>query len=63
MSEGNNIDKEIIRQAWQKHNREHFQSFRKLDIRTKLSAVEGMADVVRRFQKIRNDQGDNHSPE
>ena len=43
---------ESIKRAWNKHNLEHFRYFRSLSLRTKLEAVEGMADIVRRFQEL-----------
>jgi len=46
-------DPESVKRAWHKHNQEHFHYFRTLDLRTKLEAVQGMADIVRRFQDIR----------
>ena len=46
-------DTESIKQAWQVHNMENFRYFRSLNLRTKLEAVQGMADIVRRFQALR----------
>jgi hypothetical protein len=39
--------------AWQEHNLSQLQYFRSLSLREKLEAVEGMADVVRRLQEMR----------
>lgn len=39
--------------AWAAHDRAQRDYFRSLSLREKLQAVEGMADVVRRFEEIR----------
>ena len=39
--------------AWEEHNLSQLRYFRSLSLRTKLEAVEGMADIVRRFQELR----------
>lgn len=39
--------------AWAAHNLSQLRYFRSLSLRAKLEAVEGMADVVRRFQELR----------
>lgn len=44
---------ELTKSAWEAHNLEQLQYFRSLSLRTKLEAVQGMADVVRHFQKMR----------
>ncbi|MCH8261804.1 MAG: hypothetical protein IIA77_01970 [Proteobacteria bacterium] len=54
MSNKSKINEESIKLAWHKHDLENFQYFRSLDIRTKFSAVEGMADTVRKLQKLYN---------
>ena len=46
-------DTDSVKQAWREHNLEHFRYFRSLNLRTKLEAIQGMADVVRRFQELR----------
>jgi hypothetical protein len=39
--------------GWARHNLEQLRMFRRFDLRAKLSAVEGMADVVRHFAALR----------
>ena len=46
-------DADAVKRAWNAHNREHFRYFQSLSLRTKLEAVEGMADTVRRFRELR----------
>ncbi len=46
-------DTELTQSAWEVHNLEQLQYFRSLSLRTKLEAVQSMADVVRHFQKMR----------
>ena len=53
MTDKTTPDAETVKRAWRKHNLEHFRYFRSLSLRTKLEAVEGMADIVRRFQELR----------
>ena len=51
--------------GWEEHNLSQLRYFRSLSLREKLEAVEGMADVVRRFQFIRSQGGfkrATHSP-
>lgn len=43
--------------GWDEHNLAQLRYFRLLPLREKLQAVEGMADVVRRFQQIRAQGG------
>ena len=43
--------------GWEAHNLSQLRHFRSLTLREKLQAVEGMADVVRRFQSMRNQGG------
>lgn len=52
MSNKSISDTEALRRAWQRHNHEHFLYFRGLSLYTKLEAVEGMADMVRRFEAL-----------
>lgn len=40
-------------QAWHDHNLSQLRYFRSLSLRAKMQAVEGMADVVRRFRQLR----------
>jgi len=60
MNSKSKVENESEKLAWQKHNQGNFQYFRSLDIRTKLIAVEGMADTVRKLQKL-HDQRKKHS--
>jgi hypothetical protein len=39
--------------GWARHNLEQLRLFRRFDLRAKLAAVEGMADVVRHFAALR----------
>lgn len=39
--------------AWDEHNLSQLKYFRSLPLRTKLEAVQGMADVLRRFEEMR----------
>lgn len=39
--------------AWRLHNLSQLRYFRSLSLRTKLEAVQGMADVIRRFREMR----------
>ncbi len=48
--------------AWIEHNLSQLRYFRSLSLRAKLEAVQGMADVVRRFRQMRAD-GRFSSPE
>jgi hypothetical protein len=41
--------------AWREHNLSQLQYFSSLSLRAKLQAVEGMADVIRRFEQMRRD--------
>lgn len=41
------------RAAWREHNLSQLRHFRSLSLRTKLEAVQGMADVIRRFREMR----------
>ncbi|GMW05283.1 MAG: hypothetical protein AMXMBFR8_00800 [Nevskiales bacterium] len=43
--------------AWAAHNLSQLRYFRSLSLRAKLEAVEGMADVVRRFRQMRAEGG------
>jgi hypothetical protein len=53
MSSKSKTSEESVKLAWHKHNIENFYYFQSLDIRTKFSAIEGMADTLRKLQKIR----------
>ncbi len=39
--------------AWEKHSLDQLLYFRSLSLREKMKAVEGMADVVRHFRRMR----------
>lgn len=39
--------------AWEEHNVSQLLYFRSLSLREKMQAVQGMADVVRRFEEMR----------
>jgi len=39
--------------AWAAHNRSQLRYFRSLSLRRKMEAVEGMADLVRHFERMR----------
>jgi len=41
------------RAAWSAHNVAQLRYFRSLSLRAKMEAVQGMADVVRRFKELR----------
>lgn len=51
--EGEREDRNDAGAAWAAHNLSQLRYFRSLSLRAKLEAVEGMADVVRRFQELR----------
>lgn len=42
-------------QAWEAHRMAQLRRFRALSLRQKLQAVEGMADVARRFERMRRE--------
>lgn len=44
---------EAEQNAWEEHNRSQLRYFRSLSLREKMQAVEGMADVLRRFKEMR----------
>ena len=46
--------------AWREHNLSQLRYFKSLSLRSKLEAVEGMADVIRRFDEMRRN-GNFHS--
>ena len=41
------------RNAWEEHGLSQLRYFRSLSLREKMEAVEGMADVLRRFAEMR----------
>lgn len=40
-------------EAWREHELSQLKYFRSLSLREKMEAVEGMADIVRRFERMR----------
>jgi hypothetical protein len=48
--------------GWEAHRMAQLQRFRKLSLREKLEAVEGMADVARRFAAMRREGKFQSSP-
>ena len=46
--------------AWREHEISQLRHFQSLSLRSKLEAVQGMADVVRRLEQMRRD-GQFHS--
>ena len=42
-----------VNDAWEEHNLSQLRYFRSLPLRMKLEAVQGMADVLRRFAEMR----------
>jgi hypothetical protein len=41
--------------AWREHNLSQLRYFKSLSLRSRLEAVQGMADVIRRFEQMRRD--------
>jgi hypothetical protein len=39
--------------AWREHNLAQLRYFRSLSLRARMEAVQGMADVIRRFEAMR----------
>lgn len=53
------VDRDVTQSkqsAWDQHELDQLKYFRSLPLRTKLEAVEGMADVIRRFEKMREEK-------
>ncbi|MBS0183471.1 MAG: hypothetical protein JSS39_13805 [Nitrospira sp.] len=48
-------DRNTSNQAWEAHRIAQLRRFRALSLRQKLQAVEGMADVARRFEQMRRE--------
>ena len=48
--------------AWERHNRSQLRYFRSLSVRQKMEAVEGMADLVRHFERMRAVGAFHHVP-
>jgi hypothetical protein len=44
------LDPEV---AWREHNLSQLRHFRSLSLRARMEAVQGMADVIRRFEEMR----------
>lgn len=53
MGNDNPSRQESERRAWEEHNLSQLRYFRSLSLREKMEAVEGMADVLRRFEEMR----------
>lgn len=45
--------RESEQSAWEEHSLSQLRYFRSLSLREKLEAVQGMADVLRRFEEMR----------
>ena len=46
-------DREAEERSWEEHNLSQLRHFRSLSLREKMEAVQGMADVLRRFAEMR----------
>lgn len=57
MSNDRRLHSRSARLAWEEHNLAQLTYFRSLSLREKLEAVQGMADVVRRFEQVREQGG------
>jgi hypothetical protein len=44
------LDPEVV---WREHNLAQLRYFRSLSLRARIEAVQGMADVIRRFEEMR----------
>lgn len=53
MGNDNSSRRELEQRAWEEHNLSQLRYFRSLSLREKMEAVEGMADVLRRFEEMR----------
>lgn len=53
MGHDNSSRRELEQRAWEEHNLSQLRYFRSLSLREKMEAVEGMADVLRRFEEMR----------
>jgi hypothetical protein len=49
--------------AWHAHNLEQLRYFRSLSLREKLEAVEGMAEVVRLLERMRESERSSSPPQ
>lgn len=49
--------------AWRDHEVSQLRRFRALSLREKMEAVQGMADVVRRFQQMRREGAFHDAPQ
>jgi hypothetical protein len=41
--------------AWEQHNLSQLRYFRSLSLRSKMQAIESLAQIARRFQQMRDD--------
>jgi len=46
-------DRQAEERLWEEHNLSQLRYFRSLTLREKMEAVQGMADVLRRFAEMR----------
>jgi hypothetical protein len=53
MGNDNSSRRELEQRAWEEHNLSQLRYLRSLSLREKMEAVEGMADVLRRFEEMR----------
>ena len=53
MSDPTAARKALEQAAWREHRLSQLRRFQALSLRAKLEAVEGMADVFRRFKEMR----------
>ena len=53
MADDHSRSRELERHAWEEHNLSQLRYFRSLSLREKMEAVEGIADVLRRFEEMR----------
>jgi hypothetical protein len=53
MSEQQSSKSDDVAAAWRAHNLSQLRYFRSLSLRSKLEAVQGMTDVIRRFGEMR----------
>jgi len=53
MGHDNSSRRKLEQRAWEEHNLSQLRYFRTLSLHEKMAAVEGMADVLRRFEEMR----------
>jgi len=54
MPNNRRLHPDSAKRGWDEHSLSQLRFFRSLSLREKLQVVEGMADVVRHFRKIRS---------